>query len=66
MRGKLDTGDEHYEAALRLNPRYPYLLFTRTIAETKKGNTANASEDIAAAKAINATIGKEFVRYGVQ
>jgi len=53
-----------YESAVRYNPRQASSLFGRGIAKLRTGDRTG-SNDIVAAKAINAGIAEEFREYGV-
>ena len=62
---RLDEAIADYDAALKLDPRMAASLYGRGLAKQKKGDQAGGDADIAAAKAINATIADEFAKYGV-
>ena len=55
-----------YDAALRINPKLAGSLYGRGVAKRKKGDTAGAEVDIAAAAGIRANVAASFVRYGVK
>ena len=63
--GRLDEAIADYDAALKLSPRFSTSLYGRGVAKEKKGDTAGAEADKAAAKAIRSNIEKEFADYGV-
>ena len=62
---RLDEAIADYDAALKLDPRMAASLYGRGLAKQKKGDQAGGDADIAAAKAINATIADGFAKYGV-
>jgi tetratricopeptide (TPR) repeat protein len=64
--GQWDSAIDDYNSALRVNPKLASSRYGRGLAKLKKGNTSGGNADIAAAKAIEANIVDDFVRYGVQ
>jgi tetratricopeptide (TPR) repeat protein len=62
---RLDDAIADYDAALKINPKQVGALYGRGLAKQKKGDQAGGDADIAAAKAIKATIAEEFTKYGV-
>jgi tetratricopeptide (TPR) repeat protein len=56
---------DDYSSALRLNPKLATALYGRGFAKLKNADQTG-EVDIAAAKAIEATIEGEFARYGLQ
>jgi tetratricopeptide (TPR) repeat protein len=63
--GQWDSALDDYSSALRLDSKLASSLYGRGLAKRKKGDTTG-NADIAAAKAIEANIVGDFVRYGVQ
>jgi hypothetical protein len=55
-----------YTSALRIDPKLASSLYGRGLAKLKKGDTTGGNADVAAAKAIDANIVGDFVRYGLQ
>jgi hypothetical protein len=53
-----------YSSALRVYPQAASSLYGRGLAKLKKGDTSGGNADIAAAKAIEANVVGDFVRYG--
>ena len=64
--GQFDTAIDDYNSALRFEPKLASALYGRGLAKLKKGDKAGSDIDISAAKTIQAKIGDEFKRYGVQ
>ncbi len=62
---RLNDAIADYDAALKINPKLPGALYGRGLAKQKTGDQAGGDADIAAAKAIKATIADEFAKYGV-
>ena len=62
---QFDAAVSDYDAALRLNPKLASALYGRGVAKLKNEDPAG-TEDVAAAKAIQADIAEEFARYGMQ
>jgi len=62
--GKFDDALADYANLLRQNAKDDIGLYGRGTAKLKKGDVAGANEDLAAAKALNQNIDKEFWRYG--
>jgi tetratricopeptide (TPR) repeat protein len=62
---RLDEAIADYDAALKINPKQVGALYGRGLAKQKNGDPAGGDADIAAAKAIKATIADEFAKYGV-
>jgi tetratricopeptide (TPR) repeat protein len=61
-----DAAIADYDAALRLHPQLAGSLYGRGFARLKQGDTAAGNADISAARSLQAKIGEEFARYGVQ
>jgi tetratricopeptide (TPR) repeat protein len=55
-----------YDAALQIRPNLASSLYGRGISKQRSGKTAEGDADIAAAKALDARIAEEFVRYGIR
>ena len=64
-RGQYDAAIADYTAALTSQPKLALPLFGRALAEQKKGMTAEAKADLAAARALDATIDERFKAYGL-
>jgi tetratricopeptide (TPR) repeat protein len=64
--GQFDTAIDDYNSALRFEPKLASALYGRGLAKLKKGHKAGSDIDISAAKTVQAKIGDEFKRYGVQ
>jgi tetratricopeptide (TPR) repeat protein len=64
--GQFDRSIDDYNSALRLEPKLASALYGRGLAKLKKGDKDGSNADISAAKIIQAKIGDDFVRYGVQ
>jgi tetratricopeptide (TPR) repeat protein len=64
--GQFDSAIDDYSSALRFDASLASALYGRGLAKRKKGDASGADADIAAAKTIQAKIGDDFVRYGVQ
>jgi len=64
--GRLDDAIVEYDAALKLAPKVATSLFGRGIAKQRNGDTAGGDADMAAAKAIDASIAEKFANYGVK
>ena len=64
--GQLDAAIGDYDFALRSDPKLANALYGRGLAKLRKGDSAGSDRDISAAKTIEATIGDQFMRYGVQ
>jgi len=63
--GLWELAIDDYSSALRFDPKLASALYGRGFAKLKNGDKTG-EVDIAAAKAIEATIEGEFARYGVQ
>ena len=64
--GQFESAIDDYSSALRFDASLASALYGRGLAKRKKGDASGADADIAAAKTIQAKIGDDFVRYGVQ
>jgi tetratricopeptide (TPR) repeat protein len=64
--GQWDSAIDDYNSALRVNPRSASSLYGRGLAKLKKEDTSGGNADIAAAKAIEANIVRDFLRYDAQ
>ena len=64
--GQFDTAIDDYNSALRFEPKLASALYGRGLAKLKKGDKVGSDADISAAKKIQAKIGDDFKRYGVQ
>jgi Flp pilus assembly protein TadD len=64
--GQLGAAIDDYSAALRFDPKLASALYGRGLARLKNGDKAGSDADISAAKTIQARIGDDFRRYGVQ
>ena len=64
--GQFDSAIDDYNSALRFEPKLASALYGRGLAKLKKGDKVGSDTDIAAAKKIQAKIGDDFTRYGVQ
>jgi hypothetical protein len=57
---------DDYNSALRFEPKLASALYGRGLAKLKNGDKAGGNADISTAKTIQANIGDDFMRYGVQ
>jgi hypothetical protein len=64
--GQLDAAIADYDSVLKLHPKTASSLYGRGVAKLKKGDSSGGNSDVAAAKAIQANIDKEFARDGVK
>jgi tetratricopeptide (TPR) repeat protein len=64
--GQFDDAIADFDAALRQRPKLASSLYGRGIAKREKGDRTGSDADIAAAKALQADIAEQFVRYGVK
>ena len=64
--GQLDAAIEDYNAALRFEPKLASALYGRGLAKLRKGDKTGSDTDLSTAQTIQANIGDDFVRYGVQ
>ena len=64
--GQLDAAITDYDSVLKCHPKTASSLYGRGVAKLKKGDSSGGNSDIAAAKAIQANIDKEFARDGVK
>jgi len=64
--GRHDAAIDDYDSALRFDPTLASALYGRGLAKFKKGDKAGSDTDISAAKTIQARIGDNFKRYGVE
>jgi tetratricopeptide (TPR) repeat protein len=60
-----DAAVSDYDAALHVDPKLAFALYGRGLARLKNEDPAG-EQDIAAAKAMQADVGEEYARYGVQ
>jgi tetratricopeptide (TPR) repeat protein/predicted aspartyl protease len=63
--GRYDAAIEEYDRALKLQPKSPWGLYGRGLAELKKGQTAAGEADTAAAVALAPAIAREARSYGL-
>jgi tetratricopeptide (TPR) repeat protein len=66
LMGKYDRAIADYDAVGKLDPKAADGLYGRGMAKLKKGDSAEGSADIAAAKAIESDIAEQFVKFGIQ
>ena len=64
--GRLDDAIVEYDAAVKRSAPTAFTLFGRGIAKQRNGDTAGGDADMAAAKAIDASIAEKFANYGVK
>jgi tetratricopeptide (TPR) repeat protein len=64
-RGDYKKAIDDFDAALNINPKLEWSLYGRGIAEIRLGNSVAGQADIAAAKAIRATIAEDTAAYGL-
>ncbi|MGN8545249.1 tetratricopeptide repeat protein [Bradyrhizobium sp. 13971] len=64
--GELGAAIADYSSALRIDPKLASALYGRGLAKLKQGDKAGGNIDMAAAKAIQGSIGDDFTRYGVR
>src|ERR1035437_193512 len=64
--GQFDSAIDDYNSALRFDASLARALYGRGLAKRKKGDASGADADMTAAKTIQAKIGDDFARYGVQ
>jgi TPR repeat protein len=64
--GRADNAIEDYDAALSVDPKRASSLYGRGIARTRRGDNVAGSNDIGAAKSLQAGIAEEFSRYGIR
>jgi lipoprotein NlpI len=64
--GQLDAAIDDFDSALRFDPTLASALYGRGLAKFRKGDKAGSDTDISAAKTIQARIGDNFTRYGVE
>jgi tetratricopeptide (TPR) repeat protein len=64
--GQFDAAMDDYNSALRFEPKLASALYGRGLAKLGRGNKAGGDTDISMAKTIQANIGDDFMRYGVQ
>jgi tetratricopeptide (TPR) repeat protein len=62
---QFDAAVSDYDAALRIDPKLAFALYGRGLAKLKNEDPAGES-DIAAAKALQADIAQEYLRYGIR
>ena len=63
---QFDAAIDDFSSALRFDPKLASALYGRGLAKLKNGDKAGSDADISAAKTIQAEIGADFARYGVQ
>jgi tetratricopeptide (TPR) repeat protein len=63
--GEYDKGLADCDVALAGNPKLAYALYVRGLAKRRTGQPASGDTDIAAAKALEATVVEDFAGYGV-
>lgn len=63
---RLDAALADYDAAVKANPRNAWMLYSRSIAAARAGRAEQAAADRRAALAIDPSIGKRAVRYGLE
>jgi len=61
-----DAAINDFSSALRVDPKLASALYGRGLARLKNGDKAGGDADISAAKAIQAGIDDDFMRYGVR
>ena len=64
--GQLDLALADCDAVLRLNPRNALFLYGRGFVKLRQGDAAGGNADIAAAKAINASVEQLFRDYKIE
>src|SRR6266702_4148456 len=64
--GQLDAAIDDYNSALRFEPKLASALYGRGLAKLGRGDKTGGDTDISTAKTIQADIGDDFMRYGVQ
>ncbi len=62
---QLDAAVSDYDAALRHRSQLAFALYGRGLAKLRNEDAAGEA-DIAAAKALQADIAQEYLRYGIQ
>jgi tetratricopeptide (TPR) repeat protein len=60
-----DAAVSDYDGALQMNPKHAFALYGRGLAKLKNED-ASGQADIAAAKALQADIAEEYLRYGIR
>jgi tetratricopeptide (TPR) repeat protein len=65
-RNDLGKAIADYDAALKIDPEKAGSLYGRGLAKQKTGDSVGGNSDMAAAKAINATIDDAFAGFGVK
>jgi tetratricopeptide (TPR) repeat protein len=63
--GRLDVAKTRYDHALALNPRLAPSLYARGIVKLRQGDKAGGASDIAAAKALDASVARSLTEAGV-
>jgi len=63
--GDLDGAIADYDAALRARPDLAWSIYGRGIARLRKGREADGVRDLAAARAIDPSIGERFAAIGI-
>jgi hypothetical protein len=61
---QLDAAVSAYDSALRIDPKLAFALYGRGLAKLRNEDPAGEA-DIAAAKALQADIGQQYLRYGI-
>jgi tetratricopeptide (TPR) repeat protein len=64
--GQIGAAIDDYSSALRFDPKLASALYGRGLAKLKQGDKAGGDTDTSAAKTVQANIGDDFARYGVQ
>jgi len=60
-----DAAVSDYDGALQMNPKFAFALYGRGLAKLKNED-ASGQADITAAKALQADIAEEYLRYGIR
>jgi tetratricopeptide (TPR) repeat protein len=62
---QFDAAVSDFDAALQVDPKLAFALYGRGLAKLKNEDAAGET-DIAAAKALQADIAQEYLRYGIR